>query len=248
MIDVFKLRQARERKALSQRDLSKISGVAQATIAQLERGERSARPTTLRKLSQALGVEPSALLPETTAPEDRKIHSLMLRSSGSKQVVSIRDSRGVIHQFGSVVEAYIAGWDVTYNLFEGLFRAAHTNVADRYDLIRSKLNSDDPEQVEEAASLALFIANNIARTLDEDSRTQMETVEKAYEALPSFYFKHTPSLMRMVKLWKDVAALQLEAQQNGAKAIQELIQLHGEAVHKLSTIETNVQRERRTRD
>lgn len=63
MLVLAKLRQIRERKGLSQTDLARLSGVAQATISNLERG-RPARFVTMRELAKALGVEPEALVGE----------------------------------------------------------------------------------------------------------------------------------------------------------------------------------------
>jgi transcriptional regulator with XRE-family HTH domain len=67
------LRALRERAALSQDDLAELSGVARATIADLEAGKRPARPSTLRKVAQGLGVEVTDLyegheVPKTPAP------------------------------------------------------------------------------------------------------------------------------------------------------------------------------------
>ena len=67
------LRGLRERAALSQEDLAELSGVARATIADLEAGKRPARPSTLRKVAQGLGVEVTDLyegheVPKTPAP------------------------------------------------------------------------------------------------------------------------------------------------------------------------------------
>src|SRR5829696_8242 len=67
------LRGLRERAALSQEDLAERSGVARATIADLEAGKRPARPSTLRKVAQGLGVEVTDLyegheVPKTPAP------------------------------------------------------------------------------------------------------------------------------------------------------------------------------------
>lgn len=61
MLVLTKLRQIRERKGLSQRDLSERSGVTQATISNLEKG-RPARFVTMRALAQALEVETEALV------------------------------------------------------------------------------------------------------------------------------------------------------------------------------------------
>jgi transcriptional regulator with XRE-family HTH domain len=47
---------------LSQRDLAARSGVAHDTIGQIERGQRAARPSTVRKLAEAIGVPPELLL------------------------------------------------------------------------------------------------------------------------------------------------------------------------------------------
>jgi transcriptional regulator with XRE-family HTH domain len=57
-----RLRELRERAALSQEDLAKKAGVARATIADLEANKRPARPSTRRKLAEALGVEPAELM------------------------------------------------------------------------------------------------------------------------------------------------------------------------------------------
>jgi transcriptional regulator with XRE-family HTH domain len=47
---------------LSQQDLERMTGVAQSTISRLEANQRPARPTTVRKLASALGVEPKELM------------------------------------------------------------------------------------------------------------------------------------------------------------------------------------------
>jgi transcriptional regulator with XRE-family HTH domain len=58
-----RLKQARERKVLSQEDLSTLSGVTEATISRMENGKSGpTRPSTARKLADALGVEASWLL------------------------------------------------------------------------------------------------------------------------------------------------------------------------------------------
>lgn len=63
-VDGRGLRRARRGRALSQQDLSAATGVAQATLSDLERGKRGARASTLRKLAEALGVEPKELMRE----------------------------------------------------------------------------------------------------------------------------------------------------------------------------------------
>jgi XRE family transcriptional regulator, regulator of sulfur utilization len=57
-----RLRQLRVQRALSLRALAERSGVAFDTINKLELGHRPARLTTIRKLADALGVEPKELM------------------------------------------------------------------------------------------------------------------------------------------------------------------------------------------
>ena len=61
MVALVGLRQARQQAAMSQQELSVAAGVRQATISQLEIGATRARPTTVRRLAQALGVAPVVL-------------------------------------------------------------------------------------------------------------------------------------------------------------------------------------------
>ena len=63
-VDGSRLRRLRRERALSQRDLSRITGIAHDSISQLETGKREAQPKTIRKLAEALGVEPSELMKE----------------------------------------------------------------------------------------------------------------------------------------------------------------------------------------
>jgi transcriptional regulator with XRE-family HTH domain len=57
-----RLRQLRVERALSLRALAQRSGVAFDTINKLELGHRPARLVTIRKLADALGVEPRELM------------------------------------------------------------------------------------------------------------------------------------------------------------------------------------------
>jgi transcriptional regulator with XRE-family HTH domain len=57
-----RLRELRVHRALSLRALAERSGVAYDTINKLELGQRPARLSTIRKLAEALGVEPHELV------------------------------------------------------------------------------------------------------------------------------------------------------------------------------------------
>ena len=61
---VNQLRSLRQASMFSQRDLAVRSGSTQATISALESGRRTAQPRTVRRLAEALEVEPKDLLGE----------------------------------------------------------------------------------------------------------------------------------------------------------------------------------------
>ena len=61
-VDGRRLRELRIERALSLRALGERSGVAYDTINKLELGQRPARLSTIRKLADALGVEPRELM------------------------------------------------------------------------------------------------------------------------------------------------------------------------------------------
>ena len=63
-VDGKALRRLRRERALSQQDLVRATGVAQATLSDLERGKREARASTLRKLAETLKVKPKELMKE----------------------------------------------------------------------------------------------------------------------------------------------------------------------------------------
>jgi transcriptional regulator with XRE-family HTH domain len=61
-VDGAQLRRLRRDRALSQRDLTRMTGIAFDTISRLETGKQRAQPRTIRKLADALGVEPRELM------------------------------------------------------------------------------------------------------------------------------------------------------------------------------------------
>jgi transcriptional regulator with XRE-family HTH domain len=61
-VDGARLRELRRRRMLSLRELEQRSGVAFDNINKLENEKRRAQPRTLRKLAEALGVEPLELM------------------------------------------------------------------------------------------------------------------------------------------------------------------------------------------
>ncbi len=61
-IPLPRLRELRQSRGLSQKDLGELAGVSSGTVYRLENGLRGAYPGTLRKLAGALGASPEELL------------------------------------------------------------------------------------------------------------------------------------------------------------------------------------------
>lgn len=65
MAKLTRLKNVRQRKALTQQELAERAGVNRVTIARLETGVDQPLPGTVRKLAVALGVEPEELMDES---------------------------------------------------------------------------------------------------------------------------------------------------------------------------------------
>jgi transcriptional regulator with XRE-family HTH domain len=63
-VNVERLKELRRERVLSLRELEEKSGVSYNTIWRIEDGRQGAHPRTVRKLADALGVQPSELLKE----------------------------------------------------------------------------------------------------------------------------------------------------------------------------------------
>ncbi len=61
-VNVQRLRELRRLRVLTLRELEEESSVSYNTIWRLENGYRQARPSTIRKLAAALGVDPAELV------------------------------------------------------------------------------------------------------------------------------------------------------------------------------------------
>ncbi len=61
-VNVERLRELRRERVLSLRELEERSGVSYNTIWRIEDGRQGAQPRTIRKLAEALGVQPSELV------------------------------------------------------------------------------------------------------------------------------------------------------------------------------------------
>jgi transcriptional regulator with XRE-family HTH domain len=61
-INVERLKELREARALSLRELANVAGVGHNTIYRIEHGQVNVLPRTVRRLAKALGVEPRELM------------------------------------------------------------------------------------------------------------------------------------------------------------------------------------------
>jgi transcriptional regulator with XRE-family HTH domain len=61
-VNMERLRELRHQNVLSMRELEEASGVSYNTIWRLETGKTGAQPRTIRRISKALGVDPSELV------------------------------------------------------------------------------------------------------------------------------------------------------------------------------------------
>jgi transcriptional regulator with XRE-family HTH domain len=67
----MKLRELRLRRALTLRELGVLSGVAYDTIHGIETGKQAPRPSTVRKLANALGVAPAVFFADSERDEEK---------------------------------------------------------------------------------------------------------------------------------------------------------------------------------
>ncbi len=62
MVRLSRLKALRERKALTQQELAEKAGLSRLTITRLEGSDGQPHPTTVRKIADALAVEPDDLM------------------------------------------------------------------------------------------------------------------------------------------------------------------------------------------
>ena len=63
-IDGEKVKTAREQAFLSKRELAELAGLDRSTIGRIEDGVTEVYPRTIRKIAEALSVDPASLVPE----------------------------------------------------------------------------------------------------------------------------------------------------------------------------------------
>jgi transcriptional regulator with XRE-family HTH domain len=63
------LREARQRRLLTQVELANLVGMTTATISRIETGATKARISTVRKIAEALEMDPTELLVSANSPQ-----------------------------------------------------------------------------------------------------------------------------------------------------------------------------------
>jgi transcriptional regulator with XRE-family HTH domain len=63
-VDGEKVRMTRERAFLSKRELAERAGLDRSTIGRIEDGVTEVYPRTIRKIAEALSVDPASLVPK----------------------------------------------------------------------------------------------------------------------------------------------------------------------------------------
>jgi transcriptional regulator with XRE-family HTH domain len=247
------LKELRDAQGLSQRDLARLSSVAQVTVSQLERGERKARPSTLRKLANALGVTPDDLL--AAAKEEREAAAMLTSadmspeyqrwvaagddilitegySEPSHQSYSvINQDRGVERQFSSALEAYVAGYNPEYEVSHQL-PSLPPSIKETVKDLQARAVSDDTEEVEEAAETALLMSRNHLNRLE----SAADATARWEEAIRDHPYKYPGSVYRIAKLGPSVAKAQAAYQRDVARVVRQLLEVREEAMHKLQVM------------
>jgi transcriptional regulator with XRE-family HTH domain len=285
--DVPQLKRVREEQGWSQRNLAAKSGVAQNTISQLERGERKAMPSTVRKLADALGVDPPVLMdrslqyqaligflgaPDEFLPKRRKeeLQGLFERKISADKRLDKRQKeelQGLLERMGAGwAEYYVSGKAANQEevaihdqiayfqdqldepLSEEQIDAIFSAAGERYlrniipdllsypeDLVvaRSRLASNDPKEIVEAARLLLRRAKRIVE--EYDSKLQ------SFRRVPDHYYEDPAAQSRIQKLQETLSERRVEA----AEAVQELVDLYDES---LDTLEDLILRMRKESD
>jgi len=86
-----RLRELRLAENMTQEELAAATDLTQSTISRLEKGGRLPRPKTLRRLAEALGVEPEELEPELAASY-RPHHARQMPDKVARPLLSLVDA------------------------------------------------------------------------------------------------------------------------------------------------------------
>jgi transcriptional regulator with XRE-family HTH domain len=166
-----RLAELRERRALTLRELSDMSGVAADTINQIELGHRKARPSTLRKLAKALNVEvsdffrepavPLAKAPEEAGQKDEETPGTLIHALVLERIADLWDaqlSRGFYDE-STLRKMHVASFALAMN---------HEGTISEED--RESLTPNLLEQLEAAEERLVAVDSRIWEVLEKTSR------------------------------------------------------------------------------
>ena len=141
------LAELRERRALTLRELAKMSGVAADTINQIELGHRKPRPSTLRKLTRALEVNVEELMPPKGGapstpgqPEKEKSIFDLVRDAVIKQDAEDRQAIARAAESGREQDSFVRHKN---QAMRDLLNRNHGDLAEAYiDLVERFLTAE----------------------------------------------------------------------------------------------------------
>lgn len=165
-----RLAELRERRALTLRELSEMSGVAADTINQIELGHRKARPSTLRKLAKTLDVEVADFFKEpvlsgkveapTPGPKDEEVNSKLIDANFLEGIAGLWETQLSQGQYDldTLQKMY---------MFGGLVGMYHeSNIAEYRDSLPSNLL----RQLEAAEERFIAVDSQVWETLEKTTR------------------------------------------------------------------------------
>jgi DNA-binding CsgD family transcriptional regulator len=265
-----------------------MSGVAQNTISQLERGERRAMPSTVRKLAEALSVEPAVLLGEALTTRELEVLDLIQQGQTNREVAEkLLMSVGTVKRHIENIMAKLGVSDRSLDAVRALQLGILESEAAERAQAREERRNPEAEWEAEGRWAEHYISGHSAPVggLDEElylryalmlprkarqeernvawaklhSRDLKETVEVAqesprviyevfeelrnkqasFESIPRLYFEDHDAQYRIEKLR---VALQ-QYRQDAGEAVQELLELQREALHRLDAALNEMRKE-----
>jgi len=217
-VKLQRLKEWRESRGFSQRELSLEAHVAEKTVARIELGD-SVRPTTARKVADALGVEVIDLMGEPPVPLGRGPSEPGQRETGPAEAGS------------AVVAVGMTSEEATENLEQQLYSPA--KIAQGWYQL-AQLFSDELEKVEkgdsEAGSLEILIdtLEHVVLGMEANVASEKKELKARYEDEDTIRSKAvlSPAMVRLAVVVEEVlqkiAREQLEVKAESADKLVRL--------------------------
>ncbi len=147
----------RNQRSLTQRQLSERSGIASSYLSRIENRRLEARPKTLRRIAEALGVPLSELFQET--PPGHTVGQCPITASGNCIMDMLQNRERGTPQRGS--ESYLPRQLQLLRMANYLVQGGNTRVLDALELLFNALTGTG--DVGEAKSLGRIAAKRESR-------------------------------------------------------------------------------------